>query len=61
MQLPVGVDIPVGDDPGGKVVEYGQLTPDYMRESEAEQRLKDGSLEKMRKAKLEKLMKMAGK
>lgn len=46
---------------GGKVVEYGQLTPDYMRESEAEQRLKDGSLEKMRKAKLEKLMKMAGK
>ena len=48
-------------DTGGKVVEYGQLTPDYMRESEAEQRLKDGSLEKMRKAKLEKLMKMAGK
>ena len=40
---------------------YGELLPDYMRESEAEQRLKDGSLEKMRKAKLERLMKMAGK
>jgi tRNA threonylcarbamoyladenosine biosynthesis protein TsaB len=49
------------DQDPDKVVEYGELLPDYMRESEAEQRLKDGSLEKMRKAKLEKLMKMAGK
>ncbi len=46
---------------GGKILGYGELLPDYMRESEAEQRLKDGSLEKMRKAKLERLMKMAGK
>ena len=45
----------------GETVEYGELTPDYMRESEAEQRLKDGSLEKMRKEKLKRLMKMAGK
>lgn len=45
----------------GKAIEYGELLPDYMRESEAEQRLKDGSLEKMRKAKLERLMRMAGK
>ena len=45
----------------GKVVPYGGLLPDYMRESEAEQRLKDGSLEKMRKAKMERFMKMAGK
>ena len=45
----------------GETVEYGALTPDYMRESEAEQRLKDGSLEKMRKEKLKRLMKMAGK
>lgn len=45
----------------GKVVPYGELLPDYMRESEAEQRLKDGSLEKMRKAKMERFMKMAGK
>ena len=44
----------------GETVEYGQLLPDYMRESEAEQRLKDGSLEKMRKEKLERFMKMAG-
>ncbi len=44
-----------------KVVTYDQLLPDYMRESEAEQRLRDGSLEKMRKAKMEKFMKMAGK
>ena len=49
------------DQDPDKVVEYGELLPDYMRESEAEQRLKDGSLEKMRKAKLEKLMRMAGK
>lgn len=45
----------------GELTEYGMLLPDYMRESEAEQRLKDGSLEKMRKAKLARLMKMAGK
>lgn len=45
----------------GKTVTYEELLPDYMRESEAEQRLKDGSLEKMRKAKMEKFMKMAGK
>ena len=45
----------------GETIEYGSLLPDYMRESEAEQRLKDGSLEKMRKEKLERLMKMAGK
>lgn len=44
-----------------KAVAYGELLPDYMRESEAEQRLRDGSLEKMRKAKMEKFMKMAGK
>lgn len=45
----------------GKIVDYGELLPDYMRESEAEQRLKDGSLEKMRKEKMERFMKMAGK
>ena len=45
----------------GRVVPYEELLPDYMRENEAEQRLKDGSLEKMRKAKMEKFMKMAGK
>lgn len=45
----------------GKVVGFDELLPDYMRESEAEQRLKDGSLEKMRKAKMERFMKMAGK
>ena len=45
----------------GNTVEYGGLLPDYMRESEAEQRLRDGSLERMRKEKLERLMKMAGK
>ena len=45
----------------GMIVQYEELLPDYMRESEAEQRLKDGSLEKMRKAKMERFMKMAGK
>lgn len=45
----------------GRIVQYEELLPDYMRESEAEQRLKDGSLEKMRKAKMERFMKMAGK
>ena len=45
----------------GDTIEYGELLPEYMRESEAEQRLKDGSLEQMRKAKLERLMRMAGK
>ena len=45
----------------GDTVEYGELLPDYMRESEAEQRLKDGSLEKMRKEKMERFMRMAGK
>lgn len=45
----------------GETIQYGQLLPDYMRESEAEQRLKDGSLEKMRKEKLARLMKMAEK
>ena len=45
----------------GRVIPYEELLPDYMRESEAEQRLRDGSLEKMRKAKMEKFMKMAGK
>ena len=45
----------------GDTMEYGELSPDYMRESEAEQRLRDGSLEKMRKEKLERLMRMAGK
>ena len=44
-----------------KIVDYGELLPNYMRESEAEQRLKDGSLEKMRKEKMERFMKMAGK
>ena len=44
----------------GETVEYGKLLPDYMRESEAEQRLKDGSLEKMRKEKMERFMRMAG-
>ena len=45
----------------GDTKEYGELLPEYMRESEAEQRLRDGSLEEMRKKKLERLMKMAGK
>ena len=40
----------------GETCGYEELLPDYMRESEAEQRLKDGSLEKMRKARLERLM-----
>ena len=50
-----------GTSGSGRVVTCEELLPDYMRESEAEQRLKDGSLEKMRKAKMEKFMKMAGK
>lgn len=49
------------DSLAGAKMEYGELLPDYMRESEAEQRLKDGSLEKMRKEKMERFMKMAGK
>jgi tRNA threonylcarbamoyladenosine biosynthesis protein TsaB len=35
---------------------YDELLPDYMRESEAEQRLKDGSLAKMRAAKMARFM-----
>lgn len=50
-----------GQISAGRIVQYEELLPDYMRESEAEQRLKDGSLEKMRRAKMEKFMKMAGK
>ena len=45
----------------GDTVEYGELLPDYMRESEAEQRLRDGSLERMRKEKMDRFMKMVGK
>lgn len=41
----------------GETLDYSGLLPDYMRESEAEQRLKDGSLERMRKEKLERFMK----
>lgn len=39
-----------------ELLKYNELLPDYMRESEAEQRLKDGSLEKMRAAKMAKFM-----
>lgn len=39
-----------------KTVEYPELLPDYMRETEAEQRLRDGSLERARKAKMAKFM-----
>lgn len=36
----------------GETVEYGGLLPQYMRETEAEQKLKDGTLAKMREAKM---------
>ncbi len=55
------LDVWNGDDPEGRITEADKLLPDYMRESEAEQRLRDGSLERMRKARMEKFMKMAGK
>lgn len=40
----------------GEVTDFGSLLPDYMREAEAEQKLKDGTLEKQRKAKLARFM-----
>lgn len=40
----------------GETVDFNQLLPDYMRAPEAEQKLKDGTLEKQRKAKLAKFM-----
>ncbi len=36
----------------GKLVSYEELMPDYMRAAEAEQKLKDGTLAKMRAAKM---------
>lgn len=39
----------------GNTVTYNELLPDYMRVAEAEQKLKDGTLAKMRAAKLERL------
>ena len=38
----------------GKALEYGDVMPDYMRRAEAEVKLEDGSLQKMREAKLAK-------
>ena len=38
-----------------KTVKYDELEPEYMRETEAEQKLKDGTLEKERKAKMERM------
>lgn len=38
-----------------KTVPYDQLEPEYMRETEAETKLKDGTLEKERKAKMERM------
>ena len=40
----------------GKFCEVSELLPDYMRKTEAEQKLADGSLEKARKAKMAKFM-----
>ena len=39
----------------GETVSYSRLLPDYMRLAEAEQKLKDGTLEKMRQEKLERI------
>lgn len=39
----------------GRVLSYEQLLPDYMREVEADQKLRDGTLAKERAAKLERL------
>ena len=39
----------------GETCSYAELKPDYMRIAEAEQRLKDGSLAAMRRAKLERM------
>lgn len=38
-----------------KTVPYDKLEPEYMRETEAESKLKDGTLEKERKAKMERM------
>ncbi|MCQ2551405.1 MAG: tRNA (adenosine(37)-N6)-threonylcarbamoyltransferase complex dimerization subunit type 1 TsaB [Clostridia bacterium] len=38
-----------------KTVSYDKLEPEYMRETEAETKLKDGSLERERKAKMERM------
>ena len=38
----------------GEVLSYEEFMPDYMRIAEAEQKLKDGTLEKQRAAKLAK-------
>ncbi len=40
----------------GEAVPYEALLPDYMRATEAEQKLKDGTLEKLRAAKLKRFM-----
>ncbi|MDD7718861.1 MAG: tRNA (adenosine(37)-N6)-threonylcarbamoyltransferase complex dimerization subunit type 1 TsaB [Eubacteriaceae bacterium] len=40
----------------GKTVSVEELLPDYMRTTEAEQKLKDGTLARERKAKMERLM-----
>ena len=40
----------------GDVVGYNELLPDYMRLAEAEQKLKDGTLQKLREEKMAKLL-----
>jgi universal bacterial protein YeaZ len=40
----------------GKIVSYSDLKPDYMRITEAEQKLKDGTLARQREAKMAKFM-----
>ena len=39
----------------GEICSYEELLPDYMRLAEAEQKLKDGTLEKLRKEKMERI------
>lgn len=40
----------------GDTCQFNELMPDYMRKAEAEQKLENGTLEKLRKKKLERLM-----
>ena len=54
-QLPLLEDVLITDVAAeGKALEYGDVMPDYMRRAEAEVKLEDGSLQKMREAKLAK-------
>ena len=40
----------------GETAPYNELLPDYMRLAEAEQKLKDGTLKKLREEKMAKLL-----